>query len=67
MVKNSLAGAGDSRLGFDPWVGRFPWRRKWHRTPIFSPAKSHGQRSLGGCSPWGHREPDTTEPEKVQP
>ena len=28
-------------------------RRQWHPTPIFLPGKSHGQRSLVGCSPWG--------------
>ena len=29
-------------LGFDPWAGKIPWRRKWQLTPV----KSHGQRSL---------------------
>ena len=28
-------------------------RRQWHPTPVLLPGKSHGQRSLGGCSPWG--------------
>ena len=28
-------------------------RREWHPTPVLLPGKSHGQRSLGGCSPWG--------------
>ena len=37
------------------------WRRWWHPTPVFLPGKSHGQRSLVGCSPWGHEESDTTE------
>ena len=37
------------------------WRRKWQPTPIFLPGKSHGQRSLVGYSPWGHKELDTTE------
>ena len=37
------------------------WRRKWHPTPVFLPGKSHGQRSLVGCSPWGREESDTTE------
>ena len=37
------------------------WRRKWQPTPVFLPGKSHGQRSLVGCSPWGHTESDTTE------
>ena len=36
------------------------WRRKWHRTPVFLPGKSHGQRSLAGYSPWGHEELDVT-------
>ena len=39
----------------------FPWRRKWQPTPVRLPGKSHGQRSLVGCSPWGHYESDTTE------
>ena len=34
------------RCGFDPWVGRIPWRRKSQPTPVFLPGKSHGQRSL---------------------
>ena len=49
------------RPGFDPWVGKIPWRRKWQPTPLFLPGKSHGQRILAGCSPWGHKELDTTE------
>ena len=36
------------------------WRRKWQHIPVFLPEKSHGQRSLAGYSPWGHRESDTT-------
>ena len=35
-------------------------RRQWHPTPVLLPGKSHGQRSLVGCSPWGHKESDTT-------
>ena len=35
-------------------------RRQWHPTPVLLPGKSHGQRSLVGCSPWGHEESDTT-------
>ena len=31
----------------------FLWRRQWHPTPVLLPGKSHGQRSLVGCSPWG--------------
>ena len=37
------------------------WRREWHPTPVFLPGESHGQRSLAGYSPWGHKESDTTE------
>jgi len=36
-------------------------RRKWQLTPVFLPGESHGQRSLVGYSPWGHKELDTTE------
>ena len=36
-------------------------RRQWQPTPVFLPGKSHGLRSLVGCSPWGHCESDTTE------
>ena len=35
--------------------------RQWHPTPVLLPGKSHGQRSLVGCSPWGHEELDMTE------
>ena len=37
------------------------WRRQWHPTPILLPGKSHGRRSLEGCSPCGREESDTTE------
>ena len=37
------------------------WRRQWHPTPVLLPGKSHGQRSLVGCSPWGREGSDTTE------
>ena len=37
------------------------WRRRWHPTPVLLPGKSHGQRSLVGCSPWGSDESDSTE------
>ena len=39
-----------TRHGFDPWVRRIPWRRKWQLVPVFLPGKYHGQRSLAGCS-----------------
>ena len=37
------------------------WRRQWHPTPVLLPGKSHGRRSLGGCSPRGLEESDMTE------
>ena len=37
------------------------WRRQWHPTPVLLPGKSHGQRSLEDCSPWGHWGSDTTD------
>ena len=42
-------------------VRKIPWRREWQSTPVFLPGEFHGQRSLAGCSPWGHKESDKTE------
>ena len=62
MVNNLPDNAGDARdAGSVPGSGRFPWRRKWQPTPGFLPGESHGQRSLVGYGPWGHRELDMTE------
>ena len=36
------------RRGFDPWVGKIPWRGAWQPALVFLPGESHGQRS-----PWG--------------
>ena len=41
------------KCGFDPWVRKIPWSRKWQPTPEFLPEEVHGQRSLEGYSPWG--------------
>ena len=38
-----------------------PQRRQWHPAPVLLPGKSHGWRSLVGCSPWGREESDMTE------
>ena len=57
--KASACNAGDP--GFDSWVGKIPWRRKWQSTPTLLPGKPQGQRSLIGYSPWGRKESDTTE------
>ena len=43
------------RCGFDTWVGKIPWRRKWQPTPVFLPGKFPGHRSLVVYSPWGCR------------
>ena len=49
-----------------PVIGSWPaevglrGRRRWHPTPVLLPGKSHGWRSLVGCSPWGCKESDTT-------
>ena len=49
------------RCGFDCWVGKTPWNRKWQPTPVLLLGKFHGQRSLAGYSPWGYKELSTTE------
>ena len=49
------------RPGFDPWVRRSPWKRKWQPTPVLLPGESHGQRSLVGYSPRSRKESDMTE------
>ena len=49
------------RPGFNPWVRKIPWRRKWQPTPVFLPGESRGRRSLVGYGPWGHKETDMTE------
>ena len=49
------------RHRFHPWVRKLPWRRAWQSTPVSLPGESRGERSLGGCSPWGCQESDMTE------
>ena len=44
--KSSACNAGD--LGFNSWVGKISWRKKWQPTPVFLPGESRGQRSLAG-------------------
>ena len=48
-------------LGFNPWVGKTPWSRKWKPVPVFLPGRFHGLRSLESYGPWGHKELDMTE------
>ena len=47
---------GNVRPGFDPWVGKIPWRKERLPTPVFWPREFHGL-----YSPWGCKESDTTE------
>ena len=44
---------------FDSWLEKIPWRRKW--SPVFLPGEFHGQRSLLGYSPRGHKKSEMTE------
>ena len=48
------------RHGFNPWVGKIPWRWEQQPTPVFLPEESHGQKSLPGYSPRGRKESDMT-------
>ena len=59
QVTNSCQCWRRKRCRLDPWVGKIPWRRAWQPTQVFLPREFHGQRSLAGCSPWGHKELDT--------
>ena len=61
VVKNPPTNAGYVRDASSiPRAVNIPWR-KWQPTSVFFPRKSHGQRSLEGYSPWGHKESDTIE------
>ena len=57
--EGSACNAG--RPGFDPSVGKIPWKREWHPTPLFLPGEFHGQRRLAVHSPQDCKDPDTTE------
>ena len=58
VSKESACSAGDP--GLTPGLGR-SLGEGWQLTPVSLPGKSHGERSLVGCSPWGHKELGTTE------
>ena len=54
LIKHEVGGSEEStcqcrRPGFDPWVGKIPWRRAWQPTPASSPGESRGQRSPAAC------------------
>ena len=57
--KVSAYSAGDP--GSIPRLGRSPGEGNGNPTPVLLPGKYHGQRSMVGYSPWGHKESDTTE------
>ena len=72
LLASSISNFGNSRFsnlsfglqrpfGFDPWVEKIPWRKKWQPTPVFLTGKFHRQRRLGGYNPWGCKESDRTE------
>ena len=46
--------------GFDPWIGKIPWRKEWLPTSVSGLGEFYGQRSLEGYGPWGCKESDTT-------
>ena len=53
VIKNPPAYSGNVRLGFDAWIGKVPWRRKWQPIPVVLPGKFHGQRRIVGCTVHG--------------
>ena len=54
VAKNPPANPGDTkRWGFDPWVGKIPWRRAWQPTPVFSPGESPWTEKPGGLQSMG--------------
>ena len=56
-----------NRCRFNPWVRKMPWRKEWQPAPVFFSGESHGERSLVGYSPRGHKELDTAEGTKPPP
>jgi len=57
-IKSSLGGRLSSHV---PKSVKYLREKKWQPTPLFLPGEFHGQRSLAGYSPWGHKELDMTE------
>ena len=49
------------RPRFNSWVWKIPLEKEMQPTPVFLPGEFHGQRSLAGYSPWGHKESDVIE------
>ena len=61
ILKYTLTSINSTTKSFVLHLSHTYWRGQWHPTPVFLPGKSHGRRSLVGCSLWGHSESDTTE------
>ena len=64
IMANSPDGSDGKESAYntgDFWIGKIPWRREWQPTPVFLPGEFHGQRSLGGYSPWGQKASEATE------
>ena len=62
VSKESTCNTRDIKdMGSIPGSGGSPREGNGNPTPVFLPGESHGQRSLGGYSPWGRKELDTTE------
>jgi len=53
VVKNLPTNAGDLRCGFDPWLGKIPWRKAWKSTPVFLPGESPWTEEPGGLQSIG--------------
>ena len=49
------------KSGFNPLIGKIPWRKEWLPIPVFLPGESHKQRGLAGYSPQGWKQLNTTE------
>ena len=61
LVVKNLPMRGHKRCGFDPWIGKIPWRRAWQPIPIFLPGECHKQRSLVGYGLQGYKESNMTD------
>ena len=48
------------KTSLTPCLGKIPWEGNGYPTPVFLPGDPHGQRSLAGYNPWGHKESDST-------
>ena len=61
VVKNppAVQETQETQVHYPGW--EITWRRKWQPTPVLLSGESHGQRSVVGYSPWGHKESDMTE------